>query len=580
MSRECWKERFDQWMKEEMLAPELKEELSHCSVDEKELKERFYRSLEFGTGGLRGKLGAGTNRMNVHTVSKVTMGLAAYLKKKEAAPSCAIAYDSRNKSRLFAETAAGVLAEQGIKVWIYPELKPTPMLSFAVRYLKCSGGIVITASHNPAVYNGYKVYGPDGCQITLAAAVAVSEEISRQTDFVPIPDFDRCVSEGTVQYISREVEEAYDKEILSLRIRQTKQELQIVYSPLNGTGNIPVRRVLSRMGGMHVTVVPEQELPDGNFPTCPYPNPEEPAAMEAAARLARSTGADLFLATDPDCDRVGAGIVLPGGEYRLFNGNEMGILLFDYICEGKKAAGTMPEHPLAVKTIVTTPMAEAVADEYGVELRNVLTGFKFIGEQIGLLDAAKETGRYVFGFEESCGCLSGSAVRDKDGVNAAMLICEMAAYYKEKGKTLEQALEGLYEKYGYYLSRLITFELPGAEGMSAIKAMMQDLRESGKRTAAGMEIKERKDYLRDGTGLPASDVLEYRLGGECSVIVRPSGTEPKIKFYLTARGTDGKEASKKITQLSTECRHYFETQMEAERMKCSGRKSWEKNYTG
>lgn len=548
--------KYLEWLSKSDIDSELAAELVACGNDKSEIEDRFYRDLEFGTGGLRGVIGAGTNRMNVYTVAKATRGLAAYLRAAFDAPSCAVAYDSRNKSALFARTAAAVLAEAGVKVYIYRELMPTPMLSFAVRDLGCSGGIVITASHNPAKYNGYKVYGADGCQITLEAAKKVLVCIQEESDFAEAtPDFDVLMARGKIEWIGTETVEAFYKAVLGQSVEYPKTLLSIVYSPLNGAGNKPVREILRRIGNVTVTVVPEQEKPDGNFPTCPYPNPEIREAMELAIRLGRRTGADLCLATDPDCDRVGVAIV-EDDKVTLINGNEMGAMLFDFICKNRIARGTMPQNPVAVKTIVTTEMAVAIAREYGVELRNVLTGFKFIGEQIGLLEKEGRQDCYIFGFEESYGYLSGAYVRDKDAVNGAMLICEMAAYYKQEGKNLVDVLNSLYRKYGYYKSDLLSFTFEGPTGMNKMKEIMNRLRKDCPADFAGHMVESVIDYENDDTGLPRSNVLAFSLSKGCHLVVRPSGTEPKLKIYVTAKAEDEITASRAVEKMDEACRAF------------------------
>lgn len=534
-------QRIAAWRDAPALPADLRAELDACTPEQ--LEDRFYKDLEFGTGGLRGVLGAGTNRMNTVTVARATRGLAAYLKEHRAAPRCAIAYDSRRGSAEFSRVTAGVLAAAGVEIFLYRELMPTPMLSFAVRQLACDAGVVITASHNPAKYNGYKVYGPDGGQLTLAAAAQVLEKIDAQPYFTPEqPDFEALLTAGRIQWIAEETLDAYFVAVLGQCVQRPAVPLSVVYTPLNGAGNRPVRRALAAIG-ISVAVVPEQEEPNGDFPTCPTPNPEIEAAMHLALCQGERMAADLCLATDPDCDRVGAAAPDKGGRMSLIGGNEMGVLLLDYLCQSRLRAGTMPRDPVAVKTIVTTPMAEAVAAAYGVELRNVLTGFKFIGEQIGLLEQEGHLERYLFGFEESYGYLSGGYVRDKDGVNAALLICEMAAHYKAQGKTLWDALDALYRKYGYYESRQLSFAFEGAAGMGAMCAVMDGLREKRPTAFAGRAVEAVIDYQSSGTGLPKSNVLELRLAGGCRVILRPSGTEPKLKAYLTAKGESAKQGA-------------------------------------
>ncbi|MCQ2408659.1 MAG: phospho-sugar mutase [Oscillospiraceae bacterium] len=528
---------------------DLTAELEAIRGDDDAIRERFYKDLEFGTGGLRGVLGAGTGRMNVYTVRRATQGLANYVKESFENPSIAISYDSRIKSDTFAHTAAAVLAANGIRVHIYKELMPTPMASFAVRRLGCSAGIMITASHNPAKYNGYKVYGADGCQITLDVANTVIGKINAVDLFrdVKICDYDEAVSSGMISYIQQDVIEEYFADVLAQGIHTDicpTSGLKIVYTPLNGTGNKPVREILKRIGISDVTVVPEQELPDGNFTTCPYPNPEIREALEYGLRLCDQVKPDLLLATDPDCDRVGIAVPDGKGGYALFSGNEVGAMLLKYICEERTKLGTMPKNPIAVKTIVTTDLVKPIAEEYGVELIDVLTGFKFIGEQIGMLEEKGEENRYIFGFEESYGYLAGSYVRDKDAVVASMLIVEMAAYYRTKGVSMMQARENLYAQYGVFKHSQESFAFEGVSGMMKMKDLMVSLRTNAPQTIGGLKIIGSADYLTSEctdleTGavtpidLPKSDVVSFMLPDHASVIVRPSGTEPKIKAYYT-----------------------------------------------
>ena len=500
-------------------------------MDESAMRECFYRDLAFGTGGLRGILGAGTNRMNLFTVMKATRGLGAYLLETYSDPSCAVSYDSRIHSRDFAELTAAVLADMGISVWLYSALMPTPMLSFAVRRLSASAGVMVTASHNPARFNGYKVYGADGCQITLEAAERIQKSIDAQPDLADaLPSFSGYLSSGKIRYITDDIIEDYYNAVLGLRVKSSSCPLHAVYSPLNGAGNVPVREILRRLGNIRVDLVKEQELPDGHFPTCPYPNPEIREAMELAIRKTLETGADLCFATDPDCDRMGAG-VRTGNDVTLISGNDMGILMLDYLCRNRKNNSPLP--PVVVKTIVTTEMAAALCRQYGLELRNVLTGFKYIGEQIGLLEAAGEKDRYLFGFEESYGYLSGTDVRDKDAVNAVLLLCDMASDLKELGKTLLDRLQELRSEYGIYVQRLLTYEYEGEQGALLMNRIMSELRAPMDSFAdPRMRNASRIDYLYDDTGLPKSDVLAFQLSPADKIIVRPSGTEPKLKAYL------------------------------------------------
>ncbi len=539
-------EKVTQWLNWPGMPDELAAELKGMNAET--ASDAFYRELAFGTGGLRGVLGAGTNRMNVWTVMKATRGLARYLKETAEHPSCAVSCDSRIHSRDFAELTAAVLAEAGVQVFLYPKLQPTPMLSFAVRHHRCDAGVMITASHNPAKFNGYKVYGPDGCQITLEAAERIQRLIGEEATLQDsLPDFARELEAGKIRYMGEETIEAYYAEIMKLRVSPASAPLHVVYSPLNGTGNVPVREVLKRMGNIRVDVVEEQELPDGHFPTCPYPNPEIREAMSLAIAKTLETGADFCFATDPDCDRIGVG-VRTGNEVTLISGNDMGILLLDYLCAHRQERGQKPQ--VVVKTIVTTEMAAALCRKYGLELRNVLTGFKFIGEQIGLLEKDGETDRYLFGFEESYGYLSGTAVRDKDGVNAALLVCDMAASLKAAGKTMTDRLDELRQEFGYFAQRLLTFEYEGENGAKDMADIMAGLRVPMERFAdESMRSAERTDYLKDDTGLPASDVLSFTLEDGRKWIVRPSGTEPKLKAYLFASGVDRESAEKTLDTL-------------------------------
>ncbi len=557
---------FELWSEKAVADPDLKAELSKMDEDAK--NDAFYRELEFGTAGLRGVIGAGTNRMNVYTVKKATQGLAEYiLDNAGIAKSVAIAYDSRIKADYFSKSAAEVLAANGIKVWIYKELMPTPMLSFAVRCLKCGAGINVTASHNPAKYNGYKVYGADGCQMTNEAANAVLAKINKIDIFEGIKsvDFDKAVADGMVQYIGDDVIDAYLAKVKEQALHLdlvAKSGLKVVYSPLNGTGNKPVRRILKEIGIKDVIVVPEQENPDGNFPTCPYPNPEIREALALGLKLCDKEKPDLMLATDPDCDRVGIAVPDGKGDYALFTGNETGALLLEYVCKERTALGKMPKNPVAVKTIVTTDLTKAISAKYGVELREVLTGFKYIGEQIGLLEAAGEEERYIFGFEESYGYLAGGYVRDKDAVVASMLICEMAAYYRTKGISMIQARENLYKEYGVYVNKVENFTCEGASGMQRMKEIMANLRSNTPKAVAGMAVTAVADYMAsksvtaDGKTaeikLPKSDVVTLTLTDGASIVVRPSGTEPKVKAYYTTVGKTREEAEGIQKKLSAE----------------------------
>ena len=544
--------KYLEWITKDLEDKDLIEELNAVKGNEEEINDRFYRELEFGTGGLRGVIGAGTNRMNIYTVRKATQGLANYVNDNWSDGAVAVSYDSRIKSDKFAKEAAAVLAANGIKVYIYSELMPTPMLSWAVRELKCQAGIVITASHNPAKYNGYKVYGEDGCQITLDVANTVIGKINAVEMFggAKVMDFEDGIKSGKIEYIKQEVIDKYLDKVAQQGVHTdlvADSGLKVVYTPLNGTGNKPVRAILKKIGIKEVTVVPEQENPDGNFPTCPFPNPEIKEALAKGLELCKTVKPDLLLATDPDCDRVGIAVPDPDGNYVLFSGNEVGAMLLKYICQERTALGTMPKNPVAVKTIVTTDICKKIAAEYNVELREVLTGFKFIGEQIGFLEKEGQDDRYIFGFEESYGYLAGSYVRDKDAVVGSMLICEMAAFYRTKGISLLQAREDMYKKYGNYLHSQKSFQCEGASGMERMKEIMTDLRANPPKAIGGLKVVDIADYLASEetnleTGaktvltLPKSDVIAFKLEQGASVIIRPSGTEPKIKAYYTTIG--------------------------------------------
>ena len=536
--------RFTLWKEKAVDDPDLTAELSSVT-EEKEIFERFYRDLEFGTGGLRGVIGAGTNRMNIYVIRRATQGLCNYLKSTDLPQSIAIGYDSRIKSDLFAREAARVIAANGLTAFIYPRLEPTPALSWAVRYLGCGAGVCVTASHNPAKYNGYKVYGSDGCQITLDVAAAVLKEISAldMFDDVKLITEEEGRAAGKIITIGESCLEAFLDAVQQRSLSDgSKLDLKVVYTPLNGAGLECVKKILTRIGITDVTVVPEQEHPDGHFPTCPYPNPEIREAMETGLALCRKVKPDLLLGTDPDCDRMGVAVP-EGDDYRLITGNEMGVLLLDYICRKRLESGNMPRNPVAVTTIVSTDMADAVAADYGVELRRVLTGFKFIGEQIALLEEAGELDRYIFGFEESYGYLSGGHVRDKDAVNASMLCCEMTAWYKAKGQTLAQAMDALYEKYGFYRNDLASFTFEGAEGMRKMAVIMENLRNHPPKDLDRKAVTRVVDYQAGINNLPRSNVLEFQT--DCAkVLVRPSGTEPKVKVYLSARDSNMEDAAK------------------------------------
>ena len=556
---------YNEWLSMATVDADVVAELKDIASDEAKIEDAFYRNLAFGTGGLRGVIGAGTNRMNVHTVAKASQGLADYVVKNfpKEKRSIAVSYDSRIKSDLFAKVASGVFAANGINVHIYSELMPTPCLSFAVRELGCAAGIMVTASHNPSKYNGYKVYGADGCQITTEAAAEILKEIEKLDIFKDVKfvsgenadvlaDFDKYMADGTIKYIGDDVytafTEAVKKQSLLGTNDQIDRDVAIVYTPLNGTGLKPVTRALKESGFTNITVVAEQEKPDGNFPTCPYPNPEIKEAMALGMEYAKKCDADLLLATDPDADRVGIAVkdtkgrCGTAGEYVLLSGNQTGCLLLDYICARRIENGTMPEDPVMVKTIVTMDLGEQIASSYGVKTINVLTGFKFIGEQIGYLEKKGKEDSYIFGFEESYGYLSGSYVRDKDAVDGAYLICEMFAYYKTKGISLLEKLDEIYAKFGYCLNTLHSYEFDGAAGFDKMQSIMKAFR--GDITSfAGKKINTCLDYNTGIDGLPKSDVLKFLLEDNCSVVVRPSGTEPKLKFYVSVSASDEKAAS-------------------------------------
>ena len=539
---------YKRWTGMQLEDQELTAELALIEGKEEEIKERFAVALKFGTAGLRGVLGVGTNRMNIYVVRQATQGLANWVKTQGGKQLVAISYDSRINSDVFAREAACVLAANGIKVRIYDALMPVPALSFATRYYEANAGIMITASHNPAKYNGYKAYGPDGCQMTDEAANIVYAEIQKTdvlTGAKTMP-FAEGLEKGLIEYVGDDCKEGLYDAIKACQVRPglcKTAGLKLVYSPLNGSGLVPVTRILADIGIDDITIVPEQQYPDGNFPTCPYPNPEIFEALRLGLELAKKSGADLMLATDPDADRVGIAMKCPDGSYELVSGNEVGVLLLDYICEGRIEKGTMPKNAVAVKSLVSTPLADAVAANYGVEMRNVLTGFKWIGDQIARLEAAGEVERFILGFEESYGYLAGPYVRDKDAVVASMLICEMAAYYRSIGSSVKERLEAIYAKYGRYLNKVDSFEFPGLSGMDKMAAIMAGLREKPLTEIGGYRVTKVVDYKKtEETGLPAANVLVYSLEGGATVIVRPSGTEPKVKAYYTTLGKDLAEA--------------------------------------
>lgn len=553
------KQTYNEWLENAVEDKDLTAELESIKNNEDEIYDRFYTALKFGTAGLRGIIGAGTNRMNIYVVRQATQGLANYVLKKYGNGSVAISHDSRIKADLFMNEAARVLAANGIKVYITSELQPTPVLSYLVRYFKCQAGIMVTASHNPAAYNGYKAYGEDGCQMTDVAANTVYDEISKLDMFkdVKITDFDEAVKSGMIEYVDESVYDTYLEKVMEQQVNPgvcKGADLKVVYTPLNGTGNKLVRKVLGKIGVNDVVVVPEQELPDGNFTTCPYPNPEIKEALAKGLELCEKEQPDLLLATDPDADRVGIAVKDYDGSYRLISGNEDGVMLTNYILSCKKASGKLPEKPVVVKTIVTTKLINKLCEKYGCELKNVLTGFKYIGEVILNLEKKHEENRYLFGFEESYGYLSGTYVRDKDAVVASMLVCEMAAYYKKQGKSLAEVIDGLYEEFGYYLNQTYSFEFDGAAGMQKMSDIMTAVRDNTPKSIAGYDVVKVSDYfLRKETDvatgsvtdidLPNSNVIALHLADDNAVIIRPSGTEPKIKLYITSVGKDKDNAA-------------------------------------
>ena len=547
---------YKRWLNADLVDFDLKKELRDIEGDDDAIRDRFAVALQFGTAGLRGVLGAGTNRMNIWVVRQATQGVADWVKTQGGTQTVAISYDSRLKGWNFARDAAGVLAANGIHVRIYDELMPVPALSFATRYYKCNAGIMVTASHNPSKYNGYKAYGPDGCQMTDEAAAVVYAQI-QNTDVLTgarYMSFADGVEKGLIQFVGDDCKEALYQAIESRQVRPglcKTAGLKLVYSPLNGTGLVPVTRVLQDIGITDITIVPEQEYPNGYFTTCSYPNPEIYEALEKGLELAKKTGADLMLATDPDADRVGIAMKCPDGSYELVSGNEMGVLLLDYICAGRIEKGTMPDRPVAVKSIVSTPLANLVAAHYGVEMRETLTGFKWIGDQIAQLEAAGEVDRFIFGFEESYGYLAGPYVRDKDAVIGSMLICEMAAYYRSIGSSIKQRLEEIYAQYGRYLNKVDSYEFPGLSGMDKMAGIMDSLRKNPPADFSGDRVVQVIDYEKpEETGLPKANVLTYKLEDGASVVVRPSGTEPKIKTYFTTKGKDLAEAQAEKDKLT------------------------------
>lgn len=554
-----YKEKYQAWLDSEIISEEIKDEL-RAIKDEKEIEDRFYKDLEFGTGGLRGVIGAGSNRMNIYTVSQATQGFADYLNANFENPSVAVAYDSRNMSPEFAKAAALTLCANNIKVNLFESLRPTPMLSFAVRELKCDGGIVITASHNPKIYNGYKAYDQFGCQLTDKPAKEVIDYVAKVSDFSMIKTIseEEALNKGLLKMIGEDVDKVYIEKVKSLAIntelvKEKAKDLKIIYTPIHGSGNIPVRRVLKELGYENVKVVKEQEAPNGEFPTAPYPNPEMPQVFELALKMAETEKPDIIFGTDPDCDRIGV-VVNANGEYKVLTGNQTGLLLTDYVLNAKKETNTLPENGVVIKTIVTTEGARKIAENYGVECMDVLTGFKYIGEKIHEFEVNNDK-TYLFGFEESYGYLAGTFVRDKDAVIASMLIAEMTLYYKNKGMSLYEALIKLYERIGFFKEELISIELKGKEGQEKIASCIDALRNSSLSEVDGVKVVTKFDYklsveenLVDGTKseikLPKSNVLKFILEDGSSFVVRPSGTEPKMKIYSAVRGTSLENAEK------------------------------------
>ena len=550
---------YNEWLEKATGDPDLKAELESIKGNDDEILDRFYRSLEFGTAGLRGVIGAGTNRMNIYTVGRATQGLADYLNANYDNPSVAIGYDSRIKSDLFSKEAASVLAANGVKVYIYDELEPTPCLSYAIRYYHTQSGIIITASHNPAKYNGYKCYNPNGYQMTDEEAAEAYEYIQKVDYFTGIKkvDFDDAVNAGKIEFIGEKVINSFLDEVQKQCINPEivkNADLKVIYTPLNGTGNKPVRAILDRIGVKSVYVVPEQEYPDGNFPTCPFPNPEIKQVFEIGLEMNRKIGADILLATDPDCDRVGIAVPDKTGELVLMSGNEVGAMLLNYILSQRLEKGTLPKSAIAVKSFVSTDLAEVIAKKYNCTFKNLLTGFKYIGELITNLEKEGRASDFVMGFEESYGYLAGTHARDKDAVVASMLICEMAAYYKTKNMNLVDVMNSLYDKFGYYCNEVKSYTFEGAQGMEKMAQIMDTLRQNPPKTIGDFIVTAVSDYktskitFTDGKEekieLPKSNVLPFALENGNKVIVRPSGTEPKIKAYLTAIGNDKESASK------------------------------------
>ena len=547
---------YDLWLNNTQSMPELHSELLEISGDEPSITDRFYKDLEFGTGGLRGVLGAGTNRMNVLTVGRCARGLAMHLRRRAITQllsgkpqTVAIAYDSRNCSELFAKTSARILADAGIGVRIFKHIMPTPALSYAIRKLGCAAGVVVTASHNPAEYNGFKVYGSDGGQLTPEDASAIYKQMQKSDYFAPPGrTFEELVGAGLIKYIDDEIVDAFiaDAAAQLPPEEEPRRNLKYIYTPLNGTGIMCVPKILQNAGFENFEMVPEQSEPDGNFPTCPYPNPELPQALELGLKLAAERSADLLLATDPDCDRVGVAVKKPDGTYRLLTGNELGVVLLYYILTRRRDTGTLPKSPIVIKTIVTTELAARIARDFGAEIIDVLTGFKYIGEQLTLLERDGELERYIFGFEESCGYLCGGYVRDKDGVSTSLLVCQAAEYFAAQGKTFIDVLDELGKKYGFIETRLVNVRYEGAAGAAKMREIMKMLREAPPKSIPGRELVAIKDYKNGDTSyidggkrevkLPPSDVLKFTCSDGCEVIIRPSGTEPQLKLYYAAGG--------------------------------------------
>lgn len=551
-----YNEEYQRWLAADLQDADLSPELRKIQGNDEEIKDRFAVSLQFGTAGLRGVLGAGTNRMNIYVVAQATQGLANWVKTQGGTQTVAISFDTRLKSDVFSKTAAGVLAANGIKVRIYDAAMPVPALSFATRYYNCNAGIMVTASHNPAKYNGYKAYGPDGCQMPDQAADVVYNEIQKidVLNGAQQISFAQGVEDGLIRFVGDDCKKAFYEAIEACQVRPglaATSGLKLVYSPLNGSGLVPVTQVLKDIGITDITIVPEQEYPNGYFTTCSYPNPEIYAALESGLKLAKECDADLMLATDPDADRVGIAMKCPDGTYELVTGNEMGALLLDYICAGRIEKGTMPKDPVAVMSLVSTPLAKAIAKHYNVELRSVLTGFKWIGDQILNLEKNHQEDRFIFGFEESYGYLAGSYVRDKDAVVASMLICEMAAYYRANGSSIKQRLEEIYSQYGRYFNKTDSFEFPGLSGMDKMAGIMTQLRQEPPAAIGTHKIARAVDFKKsEETGLPPANVLLYELENGATVIIRPSGTEPKIKAYFTTLGKDLAEAQAQKDELA------------------------------